>query len=322
MSLPADPLDQAVSLRALEVMQPFQIEVALKAMEELHHQQEGVNRQWQLQVERAQYEAALAQRRYEKVDPANRLVAATLEKQWNEALAELDRLRKEYEQQQQAGAVSAEEQATIRRLAHDLPALWNAPTTQARDRKRILRLLIKDITIERLQNPTRAALHVRWQGGACEDIVVPLKHAFGNGWRYPVDLVRRVRQMSASMYDGQIATELNRQGMRSLTGKPFNSEMIRSVRHARYVPQPPFRRSDELTIKEMRNRFGVSAFVVRYWIERGIVSAHQQSAGSAWLIQLNPEKEAALKRWVERSPQLNRSPELNSRKASPALKPL
>jgi len=315
MSLSADPLDQAVSLRGLEVMQPMQIDIALKAMEQLHRQQEAVNRQWQLRVERAEYEAALAQRRYEKVDPANRLVAATLENHWNEALAELDRLRKEYEHRQQAGAMSAQEQEAVRRLAHDLPALWNAPTTQARDRKRILRLLIKDITVERLDNPRRAMLHVRWQGGACEDIVVPLKHPFGNGLRYPAELVQRVRQMADSMYDGQIAAELNRRGMRSATGRPFNSEMIRSVRHSRSVPRPQFRRSDELTVREMRDRFGVGLFVVYYWIKQGIVSARRESAGSAWLISLNPEKEAALKRWVEQSPQLN------GQKASTAQKP-
>lgn len=307
MSFHADPLDQAVSLRALEVVQPMHIDIALKAVEQLNHQQEAVNRQWQLRLQRTEYEAALAQCRYEKVDPANRLVAATLEKQWNEVLAELDRLRKEYEEQQQAQVISIEDQEAIRRLSQDLPALWNAPTTQARDRKKILRLLVKDITLERLESPKRAVLHVRWQGGACEDIVVPAMHRTGNGLlRYPAELVQRVRQMAASMHDAQIAAELNGQGSQSATGKPFTSEIIRFMRRSRHVPVPPFRKSDELTVSEVRDRFGISGFVVHYWIKQGVVAARRATAGSAWLITVTPETEETLRHWVEQSRQLNR----------------
>ena len=234
----------------------------------------------------------MAQRRYEKVDPANRLVAATLETQWNEALTELDRLRKQYEEQQQNEAVTVQEQEAIRRLAHDLPALWNAPTTQARDRKRILRLLIKDITVEKLEDPRRTVLHLRWQGGACEDIVIQAKQSSGNGLRYPTNVVEQVRQMASSMHDGQIAAELNRRGMHSTTDKPFTSEMIRWIRHRHDVPGPSFKRSDELTVRQMCEKFGVSHHVVYYWIEHGIVSARRATAGSAWLVSLNAEKEA------------------------------
>lgn len=265
-------------------------------------------------MERAGYEAALAQRRYEKVDPDNRLVASTLEAQWNEALSELDRLRKQYEEQQQNEAVTAQEQESIRRLAHDLPALWNAATTQARDRKRILRLLIKDITVEKLEDPKRTVLHVRWQGGACEDIVVHATQPSGNGLSYPMDVVELVRQMASSMHDGQIAAELNRRGMHSATDRPFTSEMIRWIRHRHHVPVPSFKHSDEWTVREMCEKFGVSLHVVYYWIERGIVSARRATAGSAWLVTLNAEKELELNRRLEQSTQIpgrNLQPSLN-----------
>jgi hypothetical protein len=305
MSLNADPVDETVSRRALEVMQPMQIEIALKAMEQLHHQQQSVNRQWQLQLDRAGYEAELAQRRYEKVDPANRLVAATLENQWNEALTELDRLRKEYEQQQRVEAVNDKEQEAIRRLAHDLPALWKTPTTQARDRKRILRMLIKDITVEKQNDSKQTVLHVRWQGGACEDIVIEPNRSSGSALSYPKELVAMVREMADSMHDPEIAAELNRQEIRSATGKPFTSEMIRWIRHQYHVPQASMKCPNELTVREMREKFGVSIHVVYYWIEHGIVSARRRTAGSAWLIDLNATKEAELKQWVERSPKLH-----------------
>ena len=197
----------------------------------------------------------------------NRLVAATLETQWNEALAELERLRKQYEEQQQNEAITAQEQDSIRRLAHDLPALWKAPTTQARDRKRILRLLIKDITVEKLENPRRTVLHLRWQGGACEDIVIQAKQSSGNGLRYPTNVVEQVRQMASSMHDGQIAAEWNRRGMHIATDKLFTSEMIRWIRHRHSVPGPSFKRSDELTVREMCRSSASAAHVVYYWIE-------------------------------------------------------
>jgi hypothetical protein len=285
-------------------MQPMQIEIALKAMDQLHRQHEAVNRQWQLQLDRARYEAELAQRRYEKVDPANRLVAATLETQWNEALTELDRLRNEYEQQQQAGVVSDQEKEAIRRLAHDLPALWNAPSTQARDRKRILRLLIKDITVEKQHDTRRMVLHVRWQGGACEDIVIEPNRSSGSALSYPKELVDHVRELAGSTHDPEIADELNGRGIRSATGKRFTSEMIRWIRHRYHVPQPSNRHPDELTVRQVCEKFGVSIHVVYYWIDRGIVSARRRTAGSAWLIDLNAAKEAELKQWVERSPKL------------------
>jgi DNA invertase Pin-like site-specific DNA recombinase len=305
MSLCGEALDEAVSRRALDVMQPAQIEIALQAMEQLHRQRESLNRQWKLQLERAEYEATLSQRRYEKVDPANRLVAGTLESQWNAALAELDRLHKEQDQQRQKEALSSREEESVRRLAHDLPTLWNAPSTQARDRKRILRLLIRDITVEKLETPKRAVLHLRWQGGACEDIEVHLKQRTSNGWRYPTELIEQVRQMARSMHDGQIAAELNRQGKRSATKRPFTPDMIRWIRHQYDVAHPSAKRSDELTVREMRGRFGVSLHVVYYWIEHGIVSARRGSVGSAWLIALNADKEAELKRWVEQSPKID-----------------
>lgn len=217
-------------------MQPIEIEIAIKAMEQLNHRQESVKRQWQLGLERGEYEAALAQRRYEKVDPSNRLVAATLESQWNEALTELDRLRKELERKQENEALSAQDQDEVRRLAHDLPALWNAPTTEARDRKRILRLLMKDITGEKSVDRGPTVLHLRWQGGACEDIAIDAKRSMGNGLAYSQELVKQVRWLASEMHDGQIAAELNRLGQRSASEKPFTSEMVRWIRNRHDVP--------------------------------------------------------------------------------------
>jgi DNA invertase Pin-like site-specific DNA recombinase len=158
LHLRCDLADQPVVSRVLELIRPKQIEIAIKAMEELQRRQNSIDTQWRMKVERAQYEAHLAQRRYEEVDPANRLVAATLERRWNEALSKLEDIKEALclHQRQKGGVVTEQQKAELRALARDLPRLWKASTTRAKDRKRILRLLIKDITVEKLATPKSA----------------------------------------------------------------------------------------------------------------------------------------------------------------------
>jgi hypothetical protein len=152
MHIRCDLIDRPISTRVLEVIRPKQIEIALKALEEVERRDKAVDKQWRMMIERAEYEAQLAQRRYEAVDPANRLVAGTLERRWNEALIKVAEIKKEFAEHQHKERLTAtsEQKARTKSLSQDLPRLWKAHTTQAKDRKRILRLLIKDITIEKL----------------------------------------------------------------------------------------------------------------------------------------------------------------------------
>lgn len=123
-----------------------------------------------MKIERASYDSQLAQRRYEEVDPSNRLVAATLEKRWNETLTTLHDIRSHYEAYQKKNDVKGLhfKENKIQALAKDLPGLWKLPSTNPKDRKRIIRLLIKDITVEKRSSLNQAILNIRWQGGATE----------------------------------------------------------------------------------------------------------------------------------------------------------
>jgi hypothetical protein len=129
---------KAISRRVLEVLQPEQFEIALRALKELEERSESIDRQWRMRIEPLEYQAQLAQRRYEEVDPSYRLVAATLEKRWNEALEELQRLKDDYQKhrQQQGFELTTQQKAALLALAEDLPRLWQAKTTSAKDRKR------------------------------------------------------------------------------------------------------------------------------------------------------------------------------------------
>ena len=175
--------------------------------------------------------------------------------------------------------VTPEQGARADELARDLPRLWKASTTKAKDRKRILRLLIRDITVEKLPEPKRIVLHVRWQGGACEDIPLRLPPRACDQFRYPVEVVEEVRNLAKDLPDDQIVAALNQQGRRSAKGKLFTVSMIKGIRLRHKIPAPQLKRPEELTIKETAEKFGVSSYVVYDWIERGVIDARKLNNG-------------------------------------------
>jgi hypothetical protein len=213
------------------VLQPAELEIALQALRELEERDEATCRQWKMRLERAEYEAELAQRRYEEVDPSNRLVAATLEERWNGALMKVEELKAEFAdfQRKEMRVASPEEKARVLALARDFPKLWSAPTTKARDRKRMLRLLIKDITVEKTAEPKQALLHIRWQGGACETLAIELPGRIQDRIRYPQEIIARVKALAETQSDAQIAATLNLEGLQSAKGKPFSVAMIKWI---------------------------------------------------------------------------------------------
>ena len=156
----------------MQVVNSDQIHLALDVLHELEQRDESLQGQWRMRLQRAEYEAQLAQRRYEQVDPANRLVAASLEQRWNEALSRLEEIRQEFADFQRGHGLAITVEATggDPRFGQGFSTFMERSTTPAKDKKRMLRLLVKDITVERLTEPRQVLLHVRWQGGACEDI--------------------------------------------------------------------------------------------------------------------------------------------------------
>jgi hypothetical protein len=263
-----------------------------------------------MRIERLEYQAQLAQRRYEEVDPSNRLVAGTLERRWNEALVGLNTAQEElHRARQQQGLELTEEQKTqMRALAEDLPRLWKSPTTSAQDRKRMLRLLLKDITVEKRRAERKALLHIRWQGGAVEDLCLDIPLPAFEKFRYPESMVTRIGTLAQSMTDQQIVGALNEEGVRSAKGKPFTLEMIKWIRHRHGIPAPVLKHPDEKTVAEVANRFGVSPGVVYCWIQRGHLSARRLGPGAPYWITLPSEKDTELRDWVAKSNRIKPSP--------------
>jgi len=303
-------IDAAVSQRVLEVFQPAQLTIALQAYEELAQRATVVDRQWQLKIERAEYEAQLAQRRYEEVDPANRLVAATLEQRWNSALEQVAAVKQAYTTQQHAQGAQdlVSHREAVLALGHDLPRLWNAPTTSAKDRKRMLRLVLKDITI--MKTAKTVTLQIRWHGGATEELLVPLRPKASEQWRHDPVLVERVRELAQHSTDEQIVEHLNQAGVKTRKGNRLTVSAIRWIRFTHAIPVPTLKRAEERTVAEIAAHFGVSPNVVYYWIERQHLAARKLATpkGVAWFLTIDQETEQRLRLWVEQSARITKQP--------------
>jgi hypothetical protein len=193
-------------------------------------------------------------------------------------------------------------------LAQDLPRLWHAPTTQARDRKRMLRLLIKDITVEKRSEPKQAILHIRWQGGACSDLTVDLPPPRAEAIRYPEPIVARVRELARTLTDRQIVAELNRLGELSATGRPHTMHTIQWIRWKHRIPGPSLKRPEELTVQKVAARLGIQPSVVYYWIERGMIEARRLDRGWPLWITLDARKLQELRDRVRRSRRMHKQP--------------
>jgi hypothetical protein len=288
---------------------PVTIELALAALMSLEERDREIGAQWRMRIERARYDADLAERRYEAVDPSNRLIAATLETRWNDAMQRLHDLEAELAafERKTMRAVTAEQKRQILQLAKDFPHLWAASTTTPRDRKRILRLLVRDITVVKGPEPKLVRLHVRWQGGETETLQIQMPQNRADAIRYPEAFVARIRELAADHHDDEIVALLRKDGQKSsTTGKPITLGTVKWLRYKHRIPapQPPL---GTLNVRQVREKYGVSLWVVHYWIERGIISAAQRNRNAPYVISIDEKADQRLREWVVNSVHLRPS---------------
>src|SRR6266480_6263334 len=231
-----DRIDQAVVQCFLEAIEPANLEVALSALAQVEARARQADQQWHRQIERAQYEADLARRRYKAVDPDNRLVARSLEKEWNEKLAEVDKLEREHQHVPKPAALllTTAQREQIRRLAHDLPAIWHASTTTFVERKQLMRWLIKDVTLSKRGNVIDVA--IRWQTEALTRLAIPRYKMSCEERQTSPQVVERVRELSPTQTNAQIAAVLNEEGERAGMGGSFTVSKIEWIRYAYHIP--------------------------------------------------------------------------------------
>jgi DNA invertase Pin-like site-specific DNA recombinase len=308
--LRGDDLDAAVAGAFLEAMQPAQLAVSLATLEEVEAQARQVDHQWQLRLERARYQADLAQRRFLRVEPEDRLVARSLERDWEAKLAEVGRLEREYAALPPPAAlrVSAEERERIVALARDLPAVWQAPTTTPAERKQLLRFLMKDVALTR--RAATVAIGIRWQTDAVTTLEAPLRRPSADRRRTDPALVERIRVLAADHTDQQIALALNAEHCRSGMGGAFTPSKVQWIRY-RYAiatgcPESPAacpsgqRRDGRYSAQAAATLLNVDVSTIAAWCCAGTLEAvRAQPHGPRW-ITLAPEQIAALRQPVKR----------------------
>ena len=312
-SVRATNVDDAIVRRFIDALQPANLELAVQVMDRLLESDDAADRSWRLTLERAEYEVARAERQYQQVEPENRLVARSLESQWNEKLSMLEQLRKEYkEYQAKRNWVPTEnDKSEILALAHELPRIWNAPNTTAKDRKRILRTLVEDVTVFAEPRQPDVRLGLRWRSHCCEELHTVKAIPYGTARKHTSQTVERVHSLASTMNDTQIAEHLNASGLKTPEGRDFTANSISWIRYSHNIPLFSPKR-EGLSVKEVAARFGVGAATVYYWIQHGVVNAHKAAPGCPWDITLSPEKCEELKNYVRDSGHLANNRTLSS----------
>ena len=273
--VPGSGIDEAIGALLIEAVSPVALEVALTVQQELQSRLEEADSLRLKQVERAQYEADLARRRYMRVDPEHRLVADSLEAEWNSKLRALAETQQERERhrQQDRQALSDQQRAAILALAADFPRLWRDPNTPDRERKRMTRLLLEDVTVFRADT---IVLQIRFKGGAVRALTIPLPL---NAWQQRAtspEVVRDIDRLLDNNTDGQIAAILNERDMRSGEGKRFSPSIVARIRRdysltARY---DRLRAAGMLTVQELAAVLGVTPNSVKIWNRHGLLHGH------------------------------------------------
>jgi DNA invertase Pin-like site-specific DNA recombinase len=296
-SFPQRYLDQALEEVFFTAIQPAQLETLLTALAALETERQALDRQWQLKLERARYAVQLAQRQYDAVDPENRLVARELETRWNTALGDLQALEQDYAaaRRVELAPFSPAEQAAVRRLAADLPAVWAAETTTAAERKQLLRLAVHEVTVTvRPGSPRAADITVLWSGGVTtrHEVVCPPA-----GWHCVTDaaVCERLRDLAQRLPDYAIADRLNTEGVTTQTGKLWTTKRVQSIRKQHQIATAcpldpgagPTRGDGRITTTEAARRLGVSSALIHVWIQQGVLASAQRTAMSYQWVELS-----------------------------------
>lgn len=222
------PIDAAVAEAFLSAISPANVRVATQVMDQIEQDLVSQRRQRELQLEQARYESRLAQRQYDCVDPSNRLVAAELERRWNEKLERVTELERAFAQAERDSEwkLTAEERAAITDLSGDLPAIWSAETTTNQERKQLLRMAIESVQVDGITRTGQIEVQIRWRSGTITILEVKWTAPGECSLKTPEEAVSRIHKMASRRTYAEIAAALNRAGLQSAFGRCFTSQHV------------------------------------------------------------------------------------------------
>ena len=273
--IPGAGVDEAIEKLLLESVTPMTLDMALEVQRELENRFNEADKLRKQQVERAEYEANLARRRFMQVDPDNRLVADSLEAEWNEKLRLLQDANDYYEKHRhlESAKLKKTQEKDVIKLARDFPKLWNNPRTPAREKKRMIRFLIEDVTMIKDESIT---LHVRFKGGATKTLKLPPPL---QGWQHSLTDPKIVKMVDELLNDhtySEIATILDNRGYKSGQGQRFDRGIVTGITH-RYRLKTRYSRlraTGKLTADEVARLLGVTVATVRSYGKKGFIKTY------------------------------------------------
>ena len=286
-------LDKAVAEAFLEAVSPAGLRASSQAVEQLEQQHEERLAGQRLALERAEFEAQRARRQFDACEPEHRLVARSLERRLEDTLAEVERERGKLEalDRSRPEPLTPAEREALGRIARDLPRLWAANTTSPRDRKELLRALLREVVVTVRAPEGRAELELLWEGGARSRLELRLSRRGPERHRTPEDTVELIRRLAAHHPDRQIAAILSKQGRLTGTGRPFTEARVKAARQRAGIPAapPPDPDGEVVTIAQAAAQLGVSTATIRRWLADGLLPAEQTTPHAPWRIRLTDE---------------------------------
>jgi DNA invertase Pin-like site-specific DNA recombinase len=281
-------VDQAVGAEIVRLLQPLGVDAAVRAITDCEHQAGEKQRQLELALEQARYEAARARRQYDAVDPDNRLVAGELERRWEAALAAVEVIEKELETlvRQRPAALDAEERQRLLQMGAELGAAWHHPAATAVTRKRLIRAVMREVVARVEDDQVQLLLH--WQGGDHTRLTVRKNRRGQTRWAVEPEMVDLIRTCARLMPDKAIAGMLNRTGKRTGRLNGWTQSRVRGFRNthgiAVYVDGEWAARG-EVTLTEAARMLDLSPMTVLRQIRAGIIPAEQYCKGAPWVIK-------------------------------------
>jgi DNA invertase Pin-like site-specific DNA recombinase len=295
--------DEAIASEILKTIAGNAIEAAIEAAERVASQQQDRRHILLLELEQCRYQSQLATRRYEAVDPGNRLVAAELETRWNTALKEVRRLEQEL-QRFDAAACDAPvaDRDTLVSLAQDLPAVWNSATTDMTLKQRIVRILIREVVADVEEQSSETVLLIHWAGGRHSELRVKRNGTGKHGRCTSLEAVEVVQRMAGNFRDDQIAATLNRLGLRTGAGNTWREGRVRTLRSYHGIPAYDAAQTDHqtLTLEQAAEQLRVAIKTMRRLIDEKVVAGVQVVPCAPWQISAQSlESESVFQRLRE-----------------------
>lgn len=316
--------DEAIVREVLTAIEPIGIEASLAAWEKVQNNDDEQVRALRLSLEQAKYESHRARKQFDAVDPFNRLVAAELERRWNQALEKVAQIEAGIaELGDKQCEVGDAERSRLLELGRDLPSLWAHPATEPALKKRLLRTVLEEIVVNVSVEPPRLHLRLHWVGGVHTELTVAKNATGRHGRSTDRDVIELVRELAKVSLDKDIAAILNRLGYRTGHDNSWTLTRVKTLRSHHEIP--PLEKTEPrswLTLEQAARELGTNNNLIRTLIKEGTLPAKQVVACAPWIIErddLRRESVLAAIAWSKSHTQGQRRPRTNKQESQVLL---